>query len=66
MNEVNYFLGKFYDEKFLFTDENPKNYPIKGDFIFFNNTVYKVMYLMIDYDNDKFNVFVRETIEEDF
>ena len=40
--------------------------PCKGDFIFYKDETYKVMYIMLDYDNQEYLVFVRKTTEEDF
>ena len=40
--------------------------PSKGDFIFYKDETYKVMYVMLDYDNNEYLVFVRKTTEEDF
>ena len=40
--------------------------PCKGDFIFYEDETYKVMYIMLDYDNLEYLVFVRKTTEEDF
>lgn len=66
MDKINYYLGRFGYESFLFTDESPDVCPTKGEFIFFNDTSYKVIYIMMDYDHNKYNVFVRQAIEEDF
>lgn len=64
--EVEYYVGKLSYESFLFSDPRGRYYPNKNDFVLYNNIIYKVMYIMFDYDDNKFNVFIRETIEEDF
>lgn len=40
--------------------------PQKGDFIFYDNEPYKVMYCMLDVDNGEYSIFVRRAVEEDF
>lgn len=64
--EIEYYVGKLSYESFLFSDTGQQYYPNKNDFILYNNIIYKVMYIMLDYDNNKLNAFIRETIEEDF
>lgn len=60
--------GRFGYEQFLYevASENCNISPNKGDFIFYNDETYKVMYVMLDYDNHEYLVFVRKTAEEDF
>lgn len=68
---VSVYEGRFGEEKRLFDPEDVDNFilditPRKGDFVFYNETTYKILYCMLDVDNDEYNVFVREAIEEDF
>lgn len=63
---IQVYVGRFGEEKWLYRQIEPDYYPTKGDFIFYNETTYKVLYVMIDMDNYEYDVFIRETIEEDF
>lgn len=59
--------GRFGYEHFLYEiNEEDDIVPDKGDFIFFDDEIYKVMYVMFDYDNGGYNIFARKTTEEDF
>ena len=64
--EIEYYVGNLSYESFLFSESGQEYCPDKNDFILYNSIIYKVMYVMFDYDNNKLNVFLRETIEEDF
>ncbi len=66
MDKIEYYLGRFGEEQFLFADLKPYSYPNNGDFIFFKDEIYKVMYSLYDYDNGALNVFVRMAVSEDF
>ena len=60
--------GRFGYEHFLY-EALGKNGDVclnKNDFIFYHDETYKVMYVMVDYDNQEYLVFVRKTTEEDF
>lgn len=61
---VKYYLGRFTTEKYLFS--NDAHIPNKDDFVFYKDETYKVLYVMYDYDHTEIDVFVRETVEEDF
>lgn len=65
---IKVYEGRFGYEKFLYEalGKNCNISPNKGDFIFCNDEAYKVMYIMLDYDNQEYLVFVRKTTEEDF
>lgn len=65
--EIKVYKGRFGYENFLFNyDVDMEVIPSKGDFIFYEEEIYKVLYCMIDVDNNIYNVFVRATSEEDF
>lgn len=65
--DVNVFEGGWGNEKLLFSDNGSLIImPHKGDFIFYNNEAYKVMYAMADADNEEYAIFVRKATEEDF
>lgn len=65
--DIRCYLGRFGDESELFTVENKNcRIPIKGEFIYFEEEAYKVLYVMTDVDNKELAIFVREAIEEDF
>lgn len=68
---VNVYEGRFGEETRLFDPYDVDSFilditPRKGDFIFYNETTYKVLYCMNDVDNDEYAVFVRKAVEEDF
>ena len=63
---IKYYEGRFGEEHHLFDDEDFRYIPSKGDLIYHTGEVYKVMYVMFDYDYSEINVFMRKTIEEDF
>ena len=65
---IKVYEGRFGYESFLYevSDVNCNICPCKGDFIFYKDETYKVMYIMLDYDNLEYLVFVRKTTEEDF
>ena len=65
--DINCYLGRFGDEEKLFSIGNKYcRIPTKGEFIYFDDEMYKVLYTMTDVDNKEVAVFVREAIEEDF
>ena len=65
---IKVYEGRFGYESFLYEASGQIGdvCPTKGDFIFYENETYKVMYIMLDYDNNEYLVFVRKTTEEDF
>lgn len=64
---VNVYEGRFEAERLLFSDNDDLIIlPHKGDFIHYNGEVYKVMYTIVDVDNEEYAIFVRKSIEEDF
>lgn len=64
---VKVYEGRFGYEQFLFEIKTDTEWlPAKNDFIFFNDTVYKVMYVMNDYEHNEICIFVRKAIEEDY
>lgn len=64
---VRVYLGRFGDEQLLLevTNENPR-IPQKDEFIYFEEEMYKVLYIMTDIDHNEIAVFVRHAIEEDY
>ena len=64
--ETKVYLGKFDKEKYLCDIPDKHRVPNKGDFIFYNTTAYKVLYVMHDIDDDVIDIFVRMAIEEDY
>lgn len=64
--EIKVYKGRFGEEQFLFEDSKSEWVPCKNDLIFYKREVYKVMYVMFDYDHNETSIFVREAIEEDF
>lgn len=67
MIPIRIYQGRFSEEHFLFEIPSHMNYtPSKGDFLFHHGTSYKILYIMLDVDDDEYIVFVREAVEEDF
>ena len=66
VTEAKIYVGRFGGEKYLCDMSETDYLPSKGDFIFYNCEVYKVLYVMYDMDDDVFNVFVRLAVEEDY
>lgn len=64
--EVKLYVGHFGKEKYLCDMSETDYLPSKGDFIFYQCEVYKVLYVMHDMDDEVFNVFVRLAVEEDY
>lgn len=69
--KIKMYEGRFEYEKFLdnYVLSNGKEIniiPSKGDFIFYDNTMYKVLYKIIDIDNNECDVFVIRACEEDY
>lgn len=65
--DVKVYEGQFGNEKLLFSDDGCLTIlPQKGDFVFYKTEVYKVMYAMVDIDNEEYSIFVRKAIEEDY
>ena len=62
---IRYYVGRFTEEQFLF-DKNTNTIPSRGDFISFNDEIYKVRYTMYDYQFNEINVFLKVADEEDF
>ena len=62
---IKYYLGKWGIEQFLWSSDS-FSAPSKGDFVFYENELYKVLYVMYDIDHDEISVFVRMTVEEDY
>lgn len=65
--DVRVYLGRFGDEQLLFEvkNENPR-IPQKDEFIYFEEEMYKVLYIMTDIDHNELVIFVRRAVEEDF
>lgn len=66
---INVYKGRFGYETFLFNwDDYSVNecLPNKDEFIFWHENVYKVLYIMYDADNNEYNIFVRDAVEEDY
>lgn len=67
---IKIYEGRFGYEQFLFDMNNYNLTPNKGDFIYYGEEgyeeIYIVLYIMLDINNDEYNVFVRKAIEEDF
>ena len=66
VTKVKIYVGRFGEEKYLCDMSETDYLPFKGDFIFYNCEVYKVLYVMHDMDDDVFDVFVRLAVEEDY
>ena len=64
--EVKIYVGRFGEEKYLCDMSETDYLPSKGDFIFYEDETYKVLYVMHDMDNGVFSVFVRSAVEEDY
>lgn len=64
ITDINVYLDQFCFERLLSIEADI--IPHKGDFIFYNDETYKVMYCMLDVDHGEYSVFVRVAIEEDF
>lgn len=69
--KIKMYEGRFKYEKFLdnYVLSNGKEIniiPSKGDFIFYDNTMYRVLYKIIDIDNNECDVFVIRACEEDY
>ena len=64
---IKVYEGRFGYESFLYeaSGQIGNICPSKGDFIFYKDETYKVMYIMLDYDNNEYLVFVRKTTEAD-
>ena len=67
ITDISVYLGRFVNETKLFDMPIDVDIiPQKGDFIFYNDEMYKVLYNMLDVDNGKYSIFVRRAVEEDF
>lgn len=64
---IRVYLGRFGEEQFLcdISDDYPYGLS-KGEFLFHEDNVYKVLYVMHDVQDGECIVFVRLTVEEDF
>ena len=65
MNKVQYYLGRFTQEKHLF-DKEQDFLPSKGDLVFFENEVYKVRYVLFDCQFNEYCVFLQSACEEEY
>lgn len=67
ITNISVYLGGFGSEARLY-DIPPESdiLPQKGDFIFYDNESYKIMYCMLDIDDGEYSIFVRRAVEEDF
>ncbi len=67
ITDISVYLGRFVNEAKLFDMPIDVDIiPQKGDFIFYNDEMYKVLYNMLDVDNGEYSIFVRRAVEEDF
>ncbi len=67
ITDISVYLGRFVNETKLFDMPIDVDIiPQKGDFIFYDDEMYKVLYNMLDVDNGEYSVFVRRAVEEDF
>ena len=67
MPSIKIYEGRFGYEQYLFElDSDAEWLPIKDEFIFYNENVYKVLYIISDYDNNEIDIFVRMATEEDY
>jgi hypothetical protein len=66
-NKIEYkvFENHFGSEKFLFTISSAQNLPKRHDFIFYKETIYKVLYLIYNYDDNECDIYVCEAIRDD-
>lgn len=64
---IRVYLGRFGEEQFLCDIDD--DYPwalTKGEFLFHEDNVYKVLYVMHDIQDGEYLVFVRLAVEEDY
>ncbi len=66
MSDVNVYVGRFGKETRLCSLQCDDYIPCKGEFIFYNVTAYKVLYVMHDLDDNEISIFVRQAVEEDY
>lgn len=66
MYEGRYGYEKFLDNYVSAKGEEINIIPSKGDFIFYGNIIYRVLYKLIDIDNNECDVFVVRASEEEF
>ena len=66
--DVRVYLGRFDDdEQPLFEVKNKNSrIPQKDEFIYFEEEIYKVLYIMTDIDHNELAIFVRRAVEEDY
>ena len=65
--EVKVYEGRLGYEHYLFDiNVNTNCVPIKDAFIFWGDTMYKVLYTLTDCDNNTECIFVRKAVEEDY
>lgn len=57
---------KFLDNYVCTNGEEINIIPSKGDFIFYDTTMYRVLYKIIDIDNNECDVFIKRACEEDY
>ena len=64
---IRVYLGRFGEEQYL-CDIND-DYPwalCKGEFLLYEDALYKVLYIMHDIQNGEYLAFVRLAVEEDY
>lgn len=67
ITDIGVYLGCFGQEELLFhMPIDVDIIPQKGDFIFYNDEVYKVLYNMLNVQDGEYTIFVCRAIEEDF
>lgn len=64
---VRVYEGQFGKESLLFSfKESERILPRNGDFIYYDGETYKVLYYLINVNDNEYCLFVRKSIEEDF
>lgn len=67
ITNIGVYLGQFGNETRLFNMPLDIDIiPNKGDFIYYENEAYKVLYSMLNVQDGEYTIFVRRAVEEDF
>lgn len=67
ITDIGVYLGRFGEEQRLFTMPLEIDLiPNKGDFIYYEDEPYKVLYCMLNVQDGEYTIFVRRAVEEDF
>lgn len=67
ITDIGVYLGRFGEEQRLFAMPLEIDLiPSKGDFIYYEEEPYKVLYCMLNVQDGEYTIFVRRAVEEDF